>query len=244
MQKAIRSPTPFDENPVEEIVVGTPFLVGNLNFLPERLTAYELGVRSQPLPRVSFSVTGFYNDYDNLRTIEFSPGHGFPLMWGNGLAGKTWGLEAWGDFQAADWWRLSAGVDLLTKHLAFQPGASGLLGVAQAGADPPTQASLRSAMNLGRNVTLDTTLRYVAALPDPRVPSYAEADASLTWNMTRHLQLGLAGFNLLHDQHLEFAPPQATSVPRSAQAAGALAVLRRLSGRPAARPSRSAACRQ
>jgi hypothetical protein len=43
-------------------------------------------------------------------------------------------------------------------------------------------------------------------------------DVSLTWNLTRHLQLGVAGFNLLHDHHLEFAAPQATAVPRTGQA--------------------------
>jgi len=43
-------------------------------------------------------------------------------------------------------------------------------------------------------------------------------DVSLTWNLTPRLQLGLAGFNLLHDHHLEFAAAQATPVPRTAQA--------------------------
>jgi iron complex outermembrane receptor protein len=216
-QKAIRSPTPFDEDPVEELG-GKPFLVGNPNFQSGKLNAYEIGVRSQPFSRASFSASVFYNDYDDLRTIEFSPGPAFPLMWGNLLGGHTYGLEAWGDFQAADWWRLSAGVDLLSKHLSFKPGSSQLLGVAQAGDDPPSQASLRSAMNLGHDVTLDTSFRYVGALPDPLVPAYGEMDVSLTWNLTRHLQLGLAGFNLLHDHHLEFAAPQATAVPRTGQA--------------------------
>ena len=216
-QKAIRSPTPFDEDPVEELG-GKPFLVGNPNFLTGKLNAYEIGARGQPFSRLSLSVSAFYNDYDDLRSIEFSPGPAFPLMWGNLLAGHTYGLEAWGDFQAADWWRLSAGVDLLSKHLSFKPGASMLLGVAQAGDDPPSQASLRSAMNLGHDVTLDTSFRYVSALPDPLVPAYGEMDVSLTWKLTRHLQLGLAGFNLLHDHHLEFAAPQATAVPRTGQA--------------------------
>jgi iron complex outermembrane receptor protein len=163
-------------------------------------------------------VQAFYNVYDDLRTVEFSPGHSFPLLWGNGLKGDTYGLEAWGDLQAAAWWRLSAGLDLLGKRLSFKPGASGLLGVAQAGDDPPVQAQLRSSMNLGRRVTLDAGLRYVAALPDPRVPAYAEADVALTWSVTRHVEVQLAGFNLLHAQHLEFAPPQATEVPRIGQA--------------------------
>ena len=214
-QKAIRSPTPFDEDPVEE-VGGKPFLVGNPNFQSGKLSAYEVGARGQAFTRVNLSLSAFLNDYDDLRTIEFSPGPAFPLMWGNEMRGHTYGLEAWGDFQAADWWRLSAGVDLLSEHLRFKPGASMLLGIAQAGDDPSTQASLRSAMNLTRDVTLDTSFRYVGALPDPRLPAYGEMDASLIWSLTRHLQLGLAGFNLLHAHHLEY--PGATAVPRTGQA--------------------------
>jgi iron complex outermembrane receptor protein len=31
---------------------------------------FELGYRGQPLPRLSYSATLFYNDYDHLRTQE------------------------------------------------------------------------------------------------------------------------------------------------------------------------------
>jgi len=54
--------------------------------------------------------------------------------------------------------------------------------------------------------------------PVERAPAYAEADVALTWAITRHIELQLAGFNLLHAQHLEFPPLQATEVPRVGQA--------------------------
>ena len=186
--------------------------------MPEKLTAYEIGLRAQPGTRLSLSVSAFYNVYDDLRTIEFSPGPSFPLLWGNGIRGDTYGLEAWGDLQAAPWWRLSAGVDLLAKQLTAKPGSSGILPVSpgrRRSADPGA-AALGDEPRLTRH--LDADLRYVAALPDPRVPAYAEADVALTWAVTRHLELALAGFNLLHAQHLEFAAPQATEVPRVGQA--------------------------
>ncbi|HEY1751394.1 MAG TPA: TonB-dependent receptor [Caulobacteraceae bacterium] len=215
-QRAIRSPTPFDTNAQEELPgTSSVFLAGNPSFMPETLWAYEAGVRAQPFQRASLSISAFYNDYDHLRTLEFGPAI-FPLQWGNLLQGHTYGLEAWGDLQLASWWRLSGGVDLLAKHLTFKPGSSQLLGVAQAGDDPPTQAQLRSAMNLGPNVTLDADLRYVAALPDPHLASYVEAGVSLTWNLTAHLQLAVAGFNLLHAHHLEFVG--GTEVPRTGEA--------------------------
>ena len=212
VSRAVRSPTPFDRDVVEKIGAVT-FLIGDADFRHEKLTAYELGVRVQPSPRASLSVSAYFNDYDSLRSIEFSAGPSLPLHWGNLMKGRTYGLEAWGDFQVREGWRLSAGLSSLTKDLSFEPGSSKLLGMAQAGDDPKYQASLRSNLDLGPAVTLDTRLRYVAALPDPRVPAYTELDASVAWSITDRTQVALSGRNLLHDQHLEF--PGGVEIPRS-----------------------------
>ncbi len=210
--RAIRSPTPFDRDVREQ--AGPAQLLGNPAFQSETLYAYEVGARLQPSARLSFSVSGFFNVYNNLRTIEPAPVTFFPIAWGNLMQGHTYGVEAWGDYQVASWWRLSAAFNILSEHLKFKPGASGILGVAQAGDDPGHQASLRSSMNLGHKVTLDADLRYVGALPNPAVPSYVELNGRIGWNVNDRVQLGLAGSNLLHDHHQEFPGPQANAVPR------------------------------
>ena len=211
--RAIRSPTPFDRDVQER--AGRAQLLGNPNFQSETLYAYEVGARVQPSSRLSFSVSGFFNVYNDLRTIEPAPATFFPITWGNMMQGHAYGVEGWGDYQVASWWRLTAAFNVLSEHLKFKPGASGILGVAQAGDDPERQASLRSSMNLGHRVTLDADLRYVAALPNPAVPSYVELNGRIGWNVTDRVQLALAGSNLLHDHHQEFPGPQANAAPRS-----------------------------
>ena len=200
--RAIRSPTPFDTD-VQETVGALLELKGNPQFEPEKLTAYELGLRAQPSSRLSFSASGFFNVYNDLRSIEFTPVTLFPLYWGNGVEGYTYGFEGWGRFQAASWWRLTAGLDLLSEHLKFAPGTIALAPITQDGDDPKRQATLRSSMNLGPNVTLDADLRYVGVLPDPHVPSYVELNSRIAWKIAPHLELALSGFNLLHAQHRE-----------------------------------------
>jgi iron complex outermembrane receptor protein len=213
--EAIRTPTPFDRDVVEKFggIVG---LAGNTNFQPEKLDALELGGRFQPIDRASLSISTYYNEYNDIRTIEPAPGGFFPLSWGNGLRGDTYGVEAWGDYRLADWWRMTATINLMHEHLTFKQGASGIIGPSQAGDDPTAQASLRSSMNLGSAVTLDGALRYVSALPNPAVPAYAELNLRLGWNVTPRLQIALTGSNLLHERHLEFPAPAAYAVPRSA----------------------------
>jgi len=212
--RSIRAPTPFDRD-VVEFLGPTKFLVGDASFDEEKLTAYELGARVQPTPRTSFSISAYYNVYDDLRSVEVTPVVFLPISWGNGLKGKSHGLEAWGNFQATPWWRLSASVNLLSEDFKFKPGASGLLGVSQVGDDPRQQAQLKSSMDLGPSVTWDADLRYVSQLPDPRVPAYGELNTRVAWNVTDKLQLEISGFNLLHDRHQEFPAPDATAVPRS-----------------------------
>jgi iron complex outermembrane receptor protein len=59
-------------------------------------------------------------------------------------------------------------------------------------------------MDLPGRLELDGALRYVAALPSPAVPDYAELDARLGWRVNRHLELSVVGRNLIHPQHAEF----------------------------------------
>jgi len=202
---AVRSPTPFDED-VQERVGTIVSLSGNPNFRTEKLTAYEVGLRTQVTSGLSLSVTGFYHHYDDLRTVELGTGPAFlNLFWGNGLAGHSYGTEAWASAAVLPWWTLSAGATLLKEDFHFKHGASGILGTSQNGIDPGHYITLRSSMNLGPSVTFDLNLRAVAALQGAAVPAYAELGGQLAWKASDHLSLTLSGANLLHARHVEYA---------------------------------------
>lgn len=212
--RAIRSPTPFETDVVEHI---GPLLAlqGNRGFKPERVTAYEVGYRATPTSTLSLSVSGFYNVYGDLRTIEqISPPSFFPLTWGNLMRGETYGVEGWADWQVLDWWRLSPGFRTLTEHLHLEPGASGILGTSQAGDDPRAELKLTSSMSLPGRLALDATLRHVDALPDPALPGYWELSARLGWQLTSELEISLTGSNLLHARHLELPAPYGEYIDR------------------------------
>jgi iron complex outermembrane receptor protein len=205
VSRAIRSPTPFDADVVEKLGTAV-FLTGNPDFDPEGLTAYELGYRGVLGRSVSVSVSGYWDVYDHLRSIELSPAGGLPLHWGNAMRGRVYGVDAWADIQLFPWWRLSPGLSALGENLHFEAGASGLLGVAQAGDDPHFRASLRSRFDISKAVTFDMDLRYTGRRSDPVVAAYTEMNAALTWNALQHVQLYLSGANLLHAQHVEYSP--------------------------------------
>jgi iron complex outermembrane receptor protein len=211
--RAVRSPTPFDVD-VREGFGGPPVLFGDPDFETEKVWAYEVGYRGQPHSSVSWSVSAFYNDYDDLRSIEITPVTFFPLSWANMLEGSTYGVEIWGNWQVTDWWRVSPGFRSLHKRLRFEEGASGVLGVHQAGNDPRSQASMKSSMSFGR-FGFDAMLRYVGELPSPAADDYTEMSGRLSYRISDRLELSVSGFNLLDDSHLEYAAPTANRIRRS-----------------------------
>ncbi len=92
---------------------------------------------------------------------------GVPYQFGNLMSGKVYGVEVWGNYQVTQWWRLSAGFNLLNEDLTFLPGSLAAVGLAFVADDPNHQATLHSSMNLGQDVTWDAYLRELPACRTP-----------------------------------------------------------------------------
>jgi len=197
--RAVRAPSRLDR---ELFAPAQPpfILAGGPDFRSEVVKVYELGYRAQRAS-LSYSVTGFYNQYDELRSVE-QAGSAFVL--GNKMEGHGQGLEAWGTLQAARAWRLSAGALFLDQHLRLKPDSTDTTGVAAAGNDPKHQFSLRSSLDLGGNQQFDVMARYVGELPNPRVPAYAAVDARYAWQVRREVELSVTAQNLFDHAHPEF----------------------------------------
>ena len=202
VSRADRSPSRLDRDLF--VAEGSRLLIEGGDFQSERLVAYELGYRAQPSSRSSVSISTFYNVYSDLRSAELSAGAGSPIVFANRMEGDTYGVELWGNYRIADWWRVVAGANWLHKNLHFEAGSSGLGGIPLAGDDPTYQLSFRSTMNIATDWALDLDLRHIGALPNPASPSYTELDGRVAWTVTRALEIALTGSNLLHAHHLEF----------------------------------------
>ena len=207
VSRAIRTPSRIDRE-----LESPGLLAPSPDFQSEKLTAFEIGYRGQPTQRISLSVSSFYNIYNDLRTDALTNG-GLPIVLMNGLAGNTYGIEAWATYSITDWWRLKPGANWMHKNLTLNPGATDFSQRQAAGQDPPYQVQLRSEMNLFPTIELDTALRGVGRVSPSNMPAYVEADARLAWHATPTATFEIDGFNLLHAYHLEVYDPS-TSPPR------------------------------
>ncbi|MEP7156299.1 MAG: TonB-dependent receptor [Betaproteobacteria bacterium] len=199
LSRALRTPSRLDRE------YSTPAFAGNANYESEITNVIEAGFRSQPMAGFSYSVTAFHNMHDRIRSIESGITR---LVLGNGIEGTTTGAGAWGNYQAARNWRLSAGA--AWQHLSLQRKAGSLdagLGVTAAGNDPRHWASLRSLWDITPQFELDVTVRHVGARPSPVVPSYTAADVRLGWHISRALELSLTLRSANEEEHTEWGAP-------------------------------------
>ena len=215
VSRAVRSPSRIDR---ELFVPGAPpfLLAGGPGFESENVIAYELGYRIRPEPRLTLSLAAFFNEYDDIRSVEPLASNTNTLVIGNGRRAEAWGAELSGSYQVTDWWRLRGGYTYLRRHTFLKPGSQDLNGPQAEGNDPEHQFSLQSMLDLPCHFELDCNLRYVDTLPSPSVPSYFTVDVHLAWHPRPNLEFAIVGQNLCADQHPEFGAAGARQeIPRS-----------------------------
>jgi iron complex outermembrane receptor protein len=231
VSRAVRSPSRA-ENDVQLLVPEAAgpqdfnLLLGSDRFDSEDLLAYEVGYRTNPFSFLSLDVAAYYNEYDDVRSLEPGlplldfPAPGLvtvPATAGNLVDATGYGVEVATNWTLTDFWRISGGYTFMKLDIdagsSSDPTATG-----QEGDTPEHQFYLRSLVDLPWNVELDTALYYVGKVPNQGASRYARLDVRLGWRPRPYWEFSLVGQNLTDGSHQEFGPSFSslpTSVPRS-----------------------------
>lgn len=223
-----------DTIPSATIVPGAaPFGVeiwGDPDFAPEKLLAYELGVRQRFNDLLSVDLSTYYNRYSDMRGVRLLPTVCMPsmtltatspfciftatkvvlpLQYTNLLSGDIWGAELTVTWHPLRNWRLIGSYAYLDQRfddniIDFGNGAILDFGAYEAGLDAPNQWTLRSSVSLGTRWDWDVLLRHLDSLPAAEVPAYTELNTRIAWRPRIDFELALVGENLLDKDHLEF----------------------------------------
>jgi iron complex outermembrane recepter protein len=201
-------------------------LLGNSHVDAEKLLAYELGYRIQPLDSLSIDVSAFYNVYHDLidytanaPVFQFDPAPPHILISStenNADNAQTYGVEVSAQWRVQANWRLVASYSGLRMHV--RPDAT------LEGSSPCNQAQLRSYWDLPGHFEINAAAMYVDAISfvptttRVHIPSYVRADLGVSWHPSDAWQVGIWGENLLDARHVEFASvqtPLQVEIPRS-----------------------------
>jgi iron complex outermembrane recepter protein len=214
ISRAVRSPSRADVDyfiPTFSLPPESVSVTGGPNFVSEKVIAYELGYRVRPTSTLSLSLATFYNDYDDVYSVEPLP-NTLTYQIQNGSEGESWGIELSGVYQLLPNWRLRGGYTFFDKDLRSKPGHN--YDPSFLGNDPQNQVLLQSMIDLPANFQLDIIGRYIDRLAKTatteRVPAYSIFDMRLAWNYN-HVEISLVGQNLWEKRHVETGTQQ---IPR------------------------------
>lgn len=97
------------------------FNPANKSYLPEKLTAYEAGLKSELLGRtLRLNVAGFYYQYKNIQVIQLLSGAQSIV---NGAAAKLYGLDVDFEYQPIDNLHFNGGFEVLHSEFTNYPNA-------------------------------------------------------------------------------------------------------------------------
>ena len=229
VSRAVRTPSFVEEDARFNVAAAPGVLVtifGNPSVESEKLTAYELGYRIEPLKQLSFDLSAYYNVYDHLIDLqgnpprfEASPAPPHLLIsqtWQDKERGDVCGAELSAQWQVTEHWRLVGSYTWL--HINLTPDA---LAESQS---PQQQFQIRSYLDLPHHIELSGAVYYVNPITVEQdggtvsIPSCFRLDLGIGWHPIPSLEIGIWGQNLLDDRHGEFSSPMSvvnTEVPRS-----------------------------
>jgi Outer membrane receptor for ferrienterochelin and colicins len=217
ISRAVRTPSRIDRD-LRQPSSGPVIFSGSDRFESETVIAYEAGWRGQLGQWLAGSVSAFFNDYRDVRSLGATPGTIVPLVIGNDVEGTSHGFEVAFDADVLPGWRLHGGYNYLRTDLRVRPGGTDLNNTLNETADPEHQFSIGSSFNLPREVELDLHFRWADTLwvnnggQAGTVPSYAELNARIAVPLADGVEFSLVGRNLLHDHHPENGAPGAARV--------------------------------
>ena len=195
---------------------------GNPDQASEELTSFELGYRFLGSETATLDVAAYYNEYDDLRSIEpnfattgtiqngivLAPA----LMFDNRINGDTFGVELTSTIRVTDWWRVVANysfieMDIEPRSSSFDTASA----AAYEGSTPDHIASLRSSWDMPFNTEADVMIYYMNHLESAgegggvRVPNNIGVSARLGWQPIEGLDISIIGQSLNDHRRHEFA---------------------------------------
>lgn len=187
----------------------------NPAFEPEKLVAYEVGYRLQPVAPLYLTVSSFYNALTDVVSTELMtpflettpPPHlVLPVTFGNGLQGSNYGAEITADWRPTPWWRVAGYYAYLRVVLSKIAGSTDVSQeAAYEGLSPRHQWQVRSSVDIARGWSVDAFLRSVSELPAGPVPSYETSTVRIAWRPTESVELAVVGQDLHQPNHREWA---------------------------------------
>jgi len=210
-------------------------LMGNPQFKPETVVAYELGYRRRIGSMLTLDIASFFNNNKRIQSLSSgspsfvltpSPHIEEPLLYTNGFRASTGGVEATASWKPLPSLSFQGSYTWIQAHTTqTEPGQVAII---DSWSSPRNNFSGSASWNFTPLWSANSFVSYVSALPSVQsatsstseVPAYTRLDLNLVRKVGRSLEFEVGGTNLLTPRHFEFADGTSfvvpAQVPRSA----------------------------
>lgn len=233
VSKAVRTPSRGENNifgllKAEEIktmdgMYALVTLGGKGDLISETQIAHEIGYRIYPAESIILDVTGYYNKYHHLRSLEpemtkyittTNPSYyEQPFVFANKMKGTTYGYEMSVDYRLASWWQLKANYSYIYLDLIFDKDSEDPFSEIINKISPKNQAAIWNKFELPHKTQLSIATRYVDELKDFGVDAYFCLDFNLNFKLSPGITVSIVGQNLFDKSHTEFTTPSGFNFP-------------------------------
>lgn len=207
--------------PIGPFSTGVLELRGNEDLKSEKVVSYESGYRYHIRNDFRVDLALFYNEYDELRSIEFGtpePGPDYivvPMNIDNKMDGQNYGAELAIDWRIADWWEIEGAYSFLKMDLDSDPSSKDKVSQQAEDEVPKHTITLRSNFKVRDNLELNLWGRFVDEITirpperpgssSTRIDPSFSLDAQLAWYPQETIKISLVGQNLLDDREPQWA---------------------------------------
>ncbi len=193
---------------------GNGTVIGKEDLKSETAKGFELGLRQQVQDNLSYELTCFFNEYDNIRAVV-PTSNAAVFQSSNSIKGKSYGAELATTYKPVEWWKLRGGYSYLRTIFKDKREDNEFKASIYELKSPEYQIFLQSFMDLSDTVTFDTTYRFVSRtiIADRDIPEYITMDARIGWEFAKNAEISLVGQNLLDPHREEAASTFLETVP-------------------------------
>jgi len=182
-----------------------PLLLGNDEIKSQDALVYEFGYRTDAIKKLSLDLALFFSDYNNvnraseeelaLYTFDEETILTLPLRPVNGRQAYGYGGELMATADLLPTWRMTAWYAYLGSEI------EGALNQFYASRNT---YGLRSSHDLSEQWKFDLSLRYASRIPEIDIAPVTTANAKLSWQASKDLEIALIGQHLVESQRQEF----------------------------------------
>ncbi|MBT4878485.1 MAG: TonB-dependent receptor [Alphaproteobacteria bacterium] len=204
ISRSVRTPTRWEDGYSRIYSATGKTMNGNQQFDNESTISYEVGYKAKPFKRVSYDITAFYNDYDNLRGLILDDSYNYNLD--NSAYGESYGFEFSSNYEPTKKLRLTLNYSFI--KMALHSSLANDYSHFVENRVPQNLLNFRFYYNFTNDLRWDSNLYYSDNLSDKLfgvdVDAYIKLDSKVSYSLTDEIEVSLMGKNLSDSRHREW----------------------------------------